>query len=402
VSSSAVSRAGEQTKVVGLIGLGHFYSHFSTLILPPLFPFMKSEFDVSYVALGALASVYYIATGLSQVPIGFVVDRFGARTALLSGLGIIGAGFALIGVADAFWQMFVLLVVAGLANGVFHPADYSILAARISDGFLGRAMSLHSFSGYVGFALAPMTMLALYGLVGWRGAAAVAGLAGVAITLVMAFFGDSLDDRVARAAAAGSRKSNSKQGLELMRSLPMLMMFVFFVFTSAVTAGFSTFSVVALGALYGVDETVAGYGLTGFLVAMALGVLVGGVLADATKSHNLVAGVSIVIVAVLFALVGAGLVSTVVALTAIAFAGFGYGISSPSRDLIVRAAAPPGAIGVAFGFTSTGLGVGGAIGPILCGWLMDAARPDLAFVLLAALSMAAVATVWLTRTRAVA
>jgi MFS family permease len=399
VSSTAISQAGERTKVVGLIGLGHFYSHFSTLILPPLFPFMKGELDVSYVALGALASTYSFATGASQIPIGFVVDRFGARTALLSGIALIGAAFALVGVADAFWQLFVLLVIAGLANGVFHPADYSILAARIPESFLGRAMSVHSFSGYIGFALAPVTMLALYGLFGWRGAAVAAGIGGVVIALVMMGFGDGLDDRAARA-AEGKSKSASKQGMELMRSVPMIMMFLFFVFTSAVTAGFSTFSVVAIGALYGVGETIAGYGLTGFLVGMALGVLVGGVLADATKRHNLVAGAAVVVVSALFLLVGLGSVPTVAALAALACAGLGYGISSPSRDLIVRAAAPPGSIGVAFGFTSTGLGIGGAIGPLLCGWLMDSARPDLAFVLLAVLSLVSVATIWATRPRA--
>jgi MFS family permease len=400
VSTGAIARAGEQTKVVGLVGLGHFYSHFSVLILPPLFPFMKGEFDVSYVALGGLASAYNIATGASQVPFGFVVDRFGARTALLGGIAAIGGCFALIGFADAYWQIMALLLLAGLANGVFHPADYSILAARISEGFLGRAMSLHSFTGYIGFAVAPMGMLALYGWAGWRGAASAAGILGVAIACVMLLYGGSLDDRAARASHAAPAKSASATGFALMRSAPMVMMFVFFAFTSAVTSGFSSFSVVAIGELYRVRETVAGYGLTAFLSAVAIGVLVGGVLADHTRRHNLVAGIAVAAVAVLFAIVGVGTVPVAVALSAIALAGFGYGVSSPSRDLIVRAAAPPGAVGVAFGFTSTGLGVGGAIGPVLCGWLMDAARPDLSFLLLAGLSLAAVVTVWATRPRA--
>lgn len=399
MSSTAVARPREQTKVVGLIGVGHFFSHFTALILPPLFPFMKSEFGISYVALGGLASAFNVATGASQVPLGFAVDRFGGRPLLLCGLAVLGAAFVLISMADSYWQIVALLVLGGLANGVFHPADYSILSARISEGYLGRAMSLHSFSGYVGFAVAPLTMLALYGLAGWRTAVAITGLAGVALALAMLAFGGSLDDQIARRTDKSPSKSPSSRGRDLMRSLPMIMMFLFFVCMSAVSSGFSSLAVVAIDSLYSVGETVAGYGLTGFLVAMAIGVLIGGVLADATKRHNLVAGLATLVAGLLFVVVSSAALSAYFALAAIALGGLGYGISSPSRDLIVRASAPPGSIGVAFGFTSTGIGVGGAIGPLLCGLLMDADRPDLAFLLIAVLSIAAVGAVWATRPR---
>ena len=78
----------------------------------------------------------------------------------------------------------------------------------------------------------------------------------------------------------------------------------------------------------------------------------------------------------------------------IALGGLLYGITTPSRDLLVRAATPPGFIGVAFGFTSTGLGIGGAVGPVVCGWTMDAGRPDWTFVLIAAVTALAVFTVF--------
>jgi MFS family permease len=167
-----------------------------------------------------------------------------------------------------------------------------------------------------------------------------------------------------------------------------------------VSSGFSSLAVVAIDSLHSVGETVAGYGLTGFLVAMAVGVLIGGVLADATRRHNLVAGLATIVLAAMFVVASSSAVPAYAALAAIAVGGLGFGIASPSRDLIVRAAAPAGSIGIAFGFTSTGIGVGGAIGPLLCGWLMDADRPDLAFLTIAILSAAAVGTIWATRPRA--
>jgi MFS family permease len=51
--------------------------------------------------------------------------------------------------------------------------------------------------------------------------------------------------------------------------------------------------------------------------------------------------------------------------------GFLTGVITPSRDMLVRAAAPPGAEGRAFGIVSTGFNIGGAVGPMLFGWLLD-------------------------------
>ena len=52
-------------------------------------------------------------------------------------------------------------------------------------------------------------------------------------------------------------------------------------------------------------------------------------------------------------------------------AGFLGGVIAPSRDMLVRAAAPPGAAGRAFGIVSTGFNIGGIISPLLFGWIMD-------------------------------
>ena len=73
-------------KVVGLISMGHFVSHFYMLLIPPLFPILKDEFGVSYTELGIAIAVFSVVTGLTQTPVGFLVDRFGARKILLCGM----------------------------------------------------------------------------------------------------------------------------------------------------------------------------------------------------------------------------------------------------------------------------------------------------------------------------
>src|SRR5436189_4326022 len=79
-------------QIIGLIGSAHCLSHFFQLVLPPLFPLLKAEFDVSYATLGALVSVFYVASGVCQFGAGFAVDRFGARPVLLTGIGLLTGG----------------------------------------------------------------------------------------------------------------------------------------------------------------------------------------------------------------------------------------------------------------------------------------------------------------------
>src|SRR3546814_8121946 len=68
------------------------------------------------------------------------------------------------------------LLLAGLGNCVFHPADYSILSASIDSKRLGVAYGSHTFAGYLGCALAPELMGGVATFDGWHAAPLVAGI----------------------------------------------------------------------------------------------------------------------------------------------------------------------------------------------------------------------------------
>ena len=398
MSSPAVAALIERTKLVTLIGTGHLYSHFSNLALPPLFLALRAEFEVNFVTLGAAVAAANVASGISQVPFGVMVDRIGGRVTLLIGLLTIGAGFILMGFADAFWQIIALSAVVGAGNGVFHPADYSILSARVDERFMGRAVSIHGFTGYAGWFVAPGTMLALDAWVGWRGALAAAGAVGLLIAAFVVWQGESLTgDSGTRPAARGrlAFAESLRRSLALVRSRPMLMMFAFYFITSFTTAALMSFAIVAFGDIHGASPEDGGKILTAFFGAMSIGVLLGGVIADRTDRHGLVTATAIGGTAATILLSAFSAVPLLVVALSIALGGVLYGITTPSRDLLVRAATPPGLIGIAFGFTSTGLGVGGAIGPVVCGWTMDAGRPEWTIVLIAAVTAIAIFTVFM-------
>ena len=114
-------------RVISLIGVSHGASHFYQLALPPLFTLINKAEGYSFVELATLTLAFYIASAICQPFSGFLVDRFGARRVLLAGLGTLAAGTTLIGVLPFYPAMFVLSIVAGIGNSVFHPCDYSIM-----------------------------------------------------------------------------------------------------------------------------------------------------------------------------------------------------------------------------------------------------------------------------------
>ncbi|MEE8333579.1 MAG: MFS transporter [Alphaproteobacteria bacterium] len=399
MTSGVAASRSERLWIVGLVGVGHFFSHFVMLALPPLFPLLVPELGIGYAAAGLLIGAFSLTTGAAQIPMGFLVDRIGGRAVLVLGLAVMGGALALVPFTEGYWSLCALLVIAGIGNSVFHPADYAILAARVGEAHFGRAVSIHTFLGYLGWAAAPPIMLALTAWVDWRMALGLVGMAGLAIAAVMLWRAGLLDDTASRAARGTQAREGGglATGLALMRSTPMVMMFLFFVLTGMGGQGILAFTIVGLPLIHGVAGQTASSILTAHLVASAVGVLVGGWLADRTSRHNLVAALSIGGVALAILLVGFDEVPVLLMTLMMVLGGLLYGISSPSRDIIVKQAATATSTGVAFGFTATGLSIGSAIGPVVFGWIMDFGRPDLVFVGVAALMALSVVTVVLTR-----
>src|SRR6266571_3156861 len=186
LDSPAAGTFRRDLKVIGLIGSAHCLSHFFQLVLPPLFPLLKAEFDVSYTTLGALVSVFYVASGACQFGAGFAVDRFGARPVLLGGSSLLAGGALLAGLVPDFYWLFPLVAIMGMGNGVFHPADFAILNANVATRRLGHAYSTHGIGGSLGYALAPVVSYGLASVIGWREALVVLGALGLVALAALA------------------------------------------------------------------------------------------------------------------------------------------------------------------------------------------------------------------------
>jgi MFS transporter, FSR family, fosmidomycin resistance protein len=383
---TAALPARHDLKVMSLIGIGHFFSHFYILLLPPLFPLLKGEFGVDYVQLGFAIALLNGVTALTQAPVGFLVDRFGARGILIAGLALFSLSIGLVGVWPSYPVLLLLMVLAGLGNSVFHPADYAILSAAVDTRRMGRAFSIHTFGGYAGFAAAPPVIVALAAAFGWRLALLLAGVAGLVVSAVMlansgVLRGDT--DALRRRSAS----SAAGAGWKLLLSPPILMALLFFVMLAFGLGGYTSFSVAALEAIYHVDLAAATVPLTVYLTASTLGVLLGGWIADRTRQHHQVVAGCFLLVALFSAAVP--LLKPPILLVSLLFAGAGLfsGMVAPSRDMMVRAVTPPGSSGKVFGFVTTGFSIGGIAGPLLFGLVLDLGDPGNLFWTIAGLSL---------------
>lgn len=385
----------DDVKVISLIGVAHFFSHFYILLLPPLFPVLKDSFGVSYVELGMLVMAFSAATGVSQIACGYLVDRIGAKGILIAGLALEGFAFLLIGVWGSYWAVMAMMVVAGLANGVYHPADYAILSASVSEKRMGRAFSLHTFTGFFGGAVVPPTIIVLASLFGWQAGVAACGAAGVAAAIGLLVFGRALRHEPG---ADRRRKPGANAGgatpVAVLFSPAILMCLLFFTLLALSQGGINQFLVVTLNALYGTPVAAATFVLTSYLFGTAGGILIGGHIADRTRHHNRVAATCFLFTAVAVLIVGSVALPLWALVALMVAQGITQGIIMPSRDMLVRSVTPPGAMGKVFGFVSTGFSIGGIVSPLLFGFLLDQGRPSLVFYVMAGFMVVSLVTVF--------
>ncbi len=396
---AAAHSRGTDIKVIGLVGAAHFVSHIFGLVLPPVMPFLRTEMNVSYTELGLVVALFNAISGILQTPAGFLVDRSSARNVLVGGMLLGSAALAAAVVMPNFLMFAAMFAVLGIANTVYHPADYALLSSRISPGWMSQAFSIHIFAGFIGSALTPAIMVALALQFGWRGAFLAMALLGALVAVGVLLFGDVLSGHeAARAKAASGGTAPEASDWRVLMTWPVMLSLVFFILIAAMTVGIQNYGIVALQALRGTTLSFATTAVTVNLVLCAVAVLVGGWISARSQRHDHIAIVGLAVSGVALLPVAFFDIGAALLLFFMGLSGFFNGLMQPSRDMIVREVTPPGAFGRVFGFVTTGFNIGGVLAPPAFGYMMDTGQPGMVIVGTALLTLITIPLVMITVT----
>lgn len=354
----------------------HLVSHLHMMTIPALLPLLPRQLGVGFVEVGLALSVFNVVSALVQAPLGFAVDRIGARRMLGLGLLVGSLCFLSLSFIHSYVWLVLAMGLAGVANGVYHPSDYALLSAGVPEKSIGRAFSIHTFAGFLGGALAPGLLLGIANIWSTDAAFFVTGMAGL-VALALLYLptrapAEPIVPRTLGTADSGPRKG----GAGGLLTPAVLSLTGLYVLLNLSNGAMQSFSVSALTAGHGVSLAVASMGVTAFMFSSAFGVLAGGWLADRTRHHGAVAAGAFTLTAALVAVICLVALPSFLLVAILGVSGFLSGLITPSRDMLVRAASPVGAEGRVFGIVSTGFNIGGAVGPVLYGWLLDSGRPE--------------------------
>jgi MFS family permease len=361
----------QDATVIGLVGLAHAVSHFSQLLLAPLFPWLKEAFGVSYTELGLLLTIFFVVSSVVQTASGFVVDRFGPRPVLLCGLTLLGLAALGYACSQTYAMLAACAVIAGIGNGVFHPVDYTLINRKVHKTRLGHAYSAHGITGTLGWALAPLLMVPVAIAWGWRAAMFSASAVAFLVLAVMWWQRDQLTLEVQGPTASAASDRPAEGPFDFLRIPAVWMCFGFFFFSAIALSVVQSFAPESARQLHGVPQHWVALCLSVYMVGSACGMVGGGFLASDPVRCERVVGVGMGLAAsialmVAFLPIYAGAVPLMFALM-----GLFSGSASPSRDLLVKRSTPENASGRVFGVVYAGLDIGQAIAPLIFGRLMD-------------------------------
>ena len=281
---------GLRARILTALGFGFFIDSAEDVALPMLFPAVRNSLGLNYSALSVIDNVRIIFQTFSGPFWGMAADRFNRKWILVLGTGLWGLWTLVCGLVTNYWQLLAVRVIACLGLGCLYPAAFSMLADVFGPHQRGKAMGAISAIGMFGIVVGALTFGEMLGIpdVGWRWAFIVLGLASVLSGLVIAVLikdpvrggaEPELEEVITREAAARFR-FRIADVKEVLRSKTVWANFIQGVFVMTPINALTIFFVTWLVDDRGFSEAEAPTVFGGIVISLAVGSLVGGLVAD--------------------------------------------------------------------------------------------------------------------------
>lgn len=372
--------------VVKFTALAHALFHTYELSIPLFIGVWMADFDASAALVGTVVGAGYALVGLGAPVSGVLSDRFGSRRLISLSMVGMGAGFALVSLADGVVVLGAAMLVWGAFASLYHPAGLSLISRSAEER--GTVFAYHGAGGNVGTAAGPLVTALLLLSVDWQLA--------VGLLAVPAFVAALLGSRVEFDAVGGDDTASVSLGAELRRTAAESRALFGAAFTVAFVAillygtyyrGLLTFLPDVLAespslvpvALFGREIDPAQYVYTGLLTVGIAGQYVGGRLTDRVPSTTtfVAAFATLAGLAVAFPVVRTvGVVPLVAVCLALGFVVYG---TAPVYQVVIAEHAAADAHGRSYGFTYLAMFGVGAAGASVAGIVLTHATSAVLF-----------------------
>jgi len=301
----------------------HFGHHIISAMLRPLLPMIRTDLGLSYTQAGLTMSAFAMTSGISQLPAGWLADRFGARLMVLLGVtGVAIAGF-LIGLSHSYIALIVFLVLAAIAGGGYHPASVAAISSSVPSEYRGRALGLHFVGGSSAFWVIPLVATPIAVAWGWRSSYLTLAIPAIILGILLyILIGRRSQTRVQDFQEVDNEVTTTSAHVPWHKLIPFILI--------SVATGTMIQSVSAYLSLYAVDEMGVSEALAAMLMAItpAVGFFaapVGGYLADRFGSMPVLLVISFLAIPLVYLL---GVVTSIITFVVLMVA---IGIVSTTR-----------------------------------------------------------------------
>ncbi len=280
VLPAAVPGPAKQTvfAVLLAISLSHFLNDLMQLLLPAIYPLLKTNYGLSFVQIGILTLAFQTTASLLQPVVGAVTDRRPMPYSLAVGMAFSLTGLILLSRAPSYVFLLLAASVIGVGSSVFHP-ESSRVARMASGGRYGLAQSLFQVGGNFGQSLAPLAAAFIIvphgqGSVAWFALLALMGM-GV-LFAVGRWYAASIGGRSRPKRIVPVEGPITGRRVKFAVAVLLVLIFSKFFYTSSL----STYYTFYLISRFHVTIQQAQIDLFIYLGAFALGTLVGGPIGD--------------------------------------------------------------------------------------------------------------------------